>query len=230
MGQVMYVCGKIDNAPSVFADAPTAYTLISTHTESQTIVAPEDGYFRVEVHGASGHGGLGAVFSNRASGGGGGGGGGCAVSNLKLKKGDTVEITCGAVGSDSSAVIYSSLEDYEAMVVTSGKTAPNCETYVNMGGTGGDGGEARGGNVTNRDGSRGNSGTHKRDTHIAHGTGGTGGASGCAGGNVGGNGESVWNESTVGEEDSGTSSPRTYGKPGLVYFYRGNTNVVAQEV
>ena len=66
-----------------FPKEPASYEIISTYTAEGTFVAPETGYFQIEVFGASGKGGAGKSYCKvvqyepidyAASGGGGGGG------------------------------------------------------------------------------------------------------------------------------------------------------------
>lgn len=258
MGQVMYVCGKINNAPSISIDEPTSYNLISKYTESQTIVAPEDGYFQFEIHGHSGSGGAYVTMERNdddhtgmvAIGGGGGQSGGYACSAVQMNKGDTAKIT---IGDTCTIEILSTKGEYEIMSVTKGADGTRGsyrwksdwywedaelteKTYyywvelesVGQGGSGG--AKATGGNVTNIDGKAGKNGTGQvnegwNDTYQV-GTGGNGGETVHAGGNAGGKGGTGKQNNY---NTNGSVAPES-GKPGFVYFYRGNTNVVAQEV
>lgn len=169
MGKVMFLRkGEVHTAPKVpFPPEPAFYTeLVGTYTSSQTIEAPEDGWFQIEVFGASGAGGTGAQrwssagynFGTAGS----GGGGGYSCSRVKLKKGDTIVVSPGAVGSDTVVTINSSLESYSTMRVTSGENGDGATQvlsgsyyYCYGGEDGGAGGVASGGNVSNINGNNG---------------------------------------------------------------------------
>lgn len=227
---------------SAFPEAPSAYSLIGKYTSNQTWTAPEDGYFQIEVFGASGKGG--AADFNAASGGatgasgGGGGGGGYACSRVKLKKGDTVVIVRGAVGATSSATINSTLESYSTVSVTSGENGGDADcsrSNINASnvdaGTGGAGGTAYGGNYSNKSGNDGSTGG-KDDVRKNEGpttiNGGAGGSSGYTGGNAGGAGGKVriigWEKAESQEIDNMIYSASS-GKAGFIKIYRGNTNL-----
>lgn len=255
MGSV-FMCGIVPQlvAPSIFPDAPAAYTLIAKYTESQTIVAPEDGYYQLEIHGQSGSGGTalargdsmtedGNTYSYKSctAGGGGGGSGAYVLSNLiKLNKGDTINISYDASGNISVEINSSTGEVYDTMKATSATNGGNAritdygdeddETFdTAYAGTAGKGGQAEGGNVTNIDGNDGKAGSaiNEKISSKEPGkrfpvSGGAGGAAVAEGGNAGGSGGSVVNY------DGGLSAPGPV-KSGFVNFYRGNTNVVAQE-
>lgn len=211
--------------PSTFpAEQPTAYTLINTYTTSQTWTAPENGYFMIEVHGASGNGGASSKTNGDVSGaynfstGSGGGGSGYACSVVRLKEGDAVEIVCGAVSSDSQAVVTSSyaVEDSHTMKVTSGGNGSN------SGGSqktvpGGAGGVGSGGKDENGTGSAGSKNSYMQNTSSWNGTGAAGGNPYKTDGNVGGAGGNVVN---------GTTRAGAAGKSGFVKISRGNTNNV----
>lgn len=242
-------------APGLFADAPTSYILISTHTESQTIVAPEDGWYQLEIHGQSGSGGTalargdtmtedGNLYSYKSctAGGGGGGSGAYVLSNLiKLNEGDTIIISYDASGNITVEINSSTEEVYDTMKATSATNGSNAritdygdeddETFdTAYAGGAGKGGKAEGGNVTNLNGNDGKAGSaiNEKISSKEPGkrfpvSGGAGGAAVVEGGNAGGSGGSVVNY------DGGLSAPGPV-KSGFVNFYRGNTNVVAQEV
>ena len=122
--------------------APTSYNLINTYTSSQTWTAPESGYYKIEVFGASGNGGAGVIitntsrFSARASGGGGGGGGYSCSQGVTLNKGDKITLTIGGVGSTTSAAITSSHNSSytHTLQVTSGANGGDGTgaSYLNM--------------------------------------------------------------------------------------------------
>ena len=223
---------------SAFPEAPTAYDLIGTYTASQTWTAPKDGYYQIENHGASGNGGSGqyyymsgyhpeiGIYYWRAAGtGGGGGGGGKAVSRVKMKKGDTIVINCGAVGATTTVTINSSIESYSVMQVTSGTnggdgTAKSESSY--SAGTYGAGGTASGGNYANANGNNGENGIAKRTASSEESAvnGGAGGASGYAGGNTGG----VGGAGTHSNSRKTETYPGASGSAGFVKIYRGDTN------
>lgn len=196
--------------------APSSYSLIGTYTSSQTWTAPENGYFQIEVFGASGTGGTGSGGFINASGGGGGGGGYSCSTGVTLNQGDTIVLTVGAVGSTTKAVVNSSYNNsYDhTLQVTSGANGGTAVTYSEPG-TGGAGGTASGGKTTNKNGNAGGSGTQGMMSAAAGGAGGTAGYSGGNAGGAGGNGSTT----------NGTNTPGTAGKKGFIKIYRGNTNL-----
>lgn len=209
---------------SAFPSAPSAYNLIGTYTSNTTWTAPEDGYFQIEVFGASGKGG--SCYSQNTVGacGGGGGGGAYVCSRVKMKKGDTIVLVRGAVGSDTTATINSSLQNYSVMKATSGENGETSDDR-DVGGAGGYGGYAHGGNYANEHGGDGGDGEGGVQ-YTNDGAGGVGGAAGYSGGNAGGKGGYI------------VARPKDYlyecdkrrpgsGKAGFIKIYRGNTNVVA---
>lgn len=191
---------SIEESLTFFPEEPSSYEQLALITSSQTWTAPENGWFQIEVFGASGNGGAGQSSSYAHYGGGGGGGGGYACSRIKMNKGDTIALTVGAVGETSSATIESSLESYSELSVTRGANGTDGRTGTF--GTGGAGGKARGGNYANENGGKGGAGTTAG--------GGAGGTAGYTGGNKGGAG---------GYTGTGAS-----GSAGFVKIYRGNTN------
>lgn len=199
---------SIEESLTFFPEEPSSYNQLALITSSQTWTAPENGYFQIEVFGASGNGGNGKYGPYYCSGGG-GGGGGYACSRIKMTKGDSIALIVGAVGAVSSASINSSLETYSVMSVTSGTNGGNAGG--SSGGTGGAGGSATGGNYANNNGGTGGNGSVSIGSPIS--VGGAGGAAGYTGGNVGGQG-------AAGKVDA-QGSP---GSAGFVKIYRGNTN------
>ena len=202
---------SIEESLTFFPEEPSSYNQLALITSSQTWTAPENGYFQIEVFGASGAGGKGEAKGRYSYGAGGGGGGGYACSRIKMNAGDTIALTVGAVGATSSATIQSSLETYSSMSVTSGQNGNNPNGNP---GTGGAGGVASGGNYANANGGAGSKGTSK---YSAIATGGAGGAAGYTGGNVGGaggNGAGPYADETQGRA----------GSTGFIKIYRGNTN------
>lgn len=216
-----------------FPFAPSGYSLIDTYSISGTFTAPEDGYFQIVLQGASGAGAQRYQSSNGNSfSGGGGGGGGCAISRVKLKKGDTVRYTLGKAATylsgytsatsagDSSASINSSIEDYDSLSVTG---AENGQRWLlnddGLGGPpGGAGGVGSGGNYGNYTGSSGGDGddiTSTQEEAIGTAKGGSGGYAGYSGGNKGGKGEG-WIEWEL--QDG------SLGGDAFIMIYRGNTN------
>lgn len=212
--------------PQDFPADPTSYSLIGTYTTSQTWTAPENGYFMIEVHGASGKGGnaskvaaaspAGSYYFSTGSG---GGGSGYACSVVRLKEGDTVEIACGAVGIVSQAVVTSSytVEDSHTMKVTSGGNGSNSGDSQKAV-SGGAGGVGSGGNVENGTGSAGSKNEYSVLKTSWDRTGAAGGNPYKSDGNVGGTGGNVTN---------GYAGYGVAGKSGFVNISRGNTNVVA---
>lgn len=231
---------------TLFPSEPTSYVLIDTYTEEQTWTAPEDGYYEIELQGASGKGGKGATNQKRdtakdevtfyAYSGGSGGGGGCAISRVKMNKGDTIVLAPGAVGSVSKATINSSLETYEVMQVTAAGNGGNATTSA--AGSAGSGGTASGGNYAIYAGGAGKKGNSKTDARVLSvlednlmsitvtASSPAGGTAGCDGGNAGGKGGSATVGSTAGSYSPSLGSPGV-GSAGFVKIYRGDTNVVA---
>lgn len=161
--------------PSSFPGEPTEYVLIDTITESTTFTAPEDGWYQIELFGASGSGGnsdfIGAArgdaerFASSVSGGG-GGSGALATSIVPLKKGDSILLDSLAVGETATATITSGYDSSynHTMTCVSGGNGGNADAnYFGPDrctvGSGGTGGTATGGNVTNINGNKGTSGT-----------------------------------------------------------------------
>ena len=191
---------NVEESLTFFPEEPSAYNQLALITSSQTWTAPENGWFQIEVFGASGNGGVGTGYSNSPRGGG-GGGGGYSASRISLNKGDTIVLTVGAVGSTTKAIIDSSHNNsYDhTLQVTSGANGTSGSSLTGAG-PGGAGGTASGGNYTNKNGGNGADG----------GTGGAGGTAGYTGGNVGGAGT--------------TSKTVNAGAKGFIKIYRGNTN------
>lgn len=224
--------GQIASAlTNAFPAEPSSYALIGTYSSSQTFTAPEDGYYQIEVYGASGNGGAASksqsnFMNEEGTGpdtniayGGGGGGGGYAKSIVKLNKGDTVILSGFSIGSTTSAVISSSQDSESSitMSITSGGNGGNGSASRSsaVGGSGGSGGKATGGNVSNINGGNGYQGMYSYCVRTGrYKSGGTatytkgGGPAAVSGGNTGGN--------------AGKS-----GLPGFIKIYRGDTNVVA---
>lgn len=206
---------------SNFPNEPTSYdALVGTYTSSMTWTAPEDGYFRIMAFGSSGAGSnatvtrndlVGTNYSYKGTSGNGGGGGAYACSDIKMNKGDTVQITLGAASATTTITITSTTgEVYSTITLTGGQ--PGSGTRA--------GGTATGGNVSNASGSAGGTGstdsvTNDNDLQIA---GGSAGKSAHSEGNNGGAGGAVVNAAA----QTGGS-----GKTAFVKIYRGNTNVVA---
>ena len=248
-----WVCKNVTPA---FPAEPTdyKYQLIGTYTVGMAEAdknwkAPEDGYYQIEVFGASGNGGQGLSYCypaisggdpiKAAASGGGGGGGGKATSRVALKKNDTITLFPGKVGDITSATIDSSYDDYydHTLKVTSGGDGgiPSFDiTGVMSGqgiqireGNGGTKGEASGGNYDNSDGSDGDYGKSSLPASSAPdaGKGGEGAEDGITGGD-GGTGYTSSSSNlfggTWGYHDGDS------GNPGYINIYRGNTNVIEQ--
>ncbi len=212
-----------------FPPEPTEYVFMDTYTSSGTFIAPENGYFQIELFGSSGNGGKGHTYTSSSpfhyyfNGGNGGGGGAYANSRVKLNKGDKITFTIGGVGATSSVVIKSSKETYANMQTTSGTDAGDITSTAHMD-TCGEGGVASGGNYQNINGEKGLIGQRNIVwSGTTRAVGGSGGSPGYTGGNVGGKGGDVYNK-------DGTSSANIEkyagdsGKSGFIKIYRGNTN------
>lgn len=204
--------------PSEFPAEPTNYSLIGKYTNSFTFIAPENGYYKFVLQGSSGAGSTASSvkinYVQYTARGAGGGGGACVISVVKLNKGDIVTIS---ISTDCSVSIDSTVESYETMVATGGKTGVTA-TAANYTYNGGDGGVASGGNVANYNGNKGTS-----TTNIAAGayyTPANGGAPGYSGGCTGGYGRYYDNNTKAW---TGPGSAVT----GFVEIYRGDTNKVA---
>lgn len=209
----------IDASVSLFPEEPTSYNLLETVTASKTWTAPADGWYQIDVHGASGKGGNGATGKSPwntseygVGGGGGGGGSGYGSSVVKLNKGDTLEIVAGSVGSSTSVKINSSHETYSTISVTSGGNGGNAA--VGYAGSGGTGGTASGGDV-NINGGSGGKGTYNSGKSVSDAYGGSGGNPAHSDGNTGGKG---------GNASKNSSYSGSAGKTGKINIFAGNTN------
>ena len=209
---------------SLFPAEPSSYSLTNTYTSSTTFTAPANGYYQIEVQGASGTGGGYFRKSNYVVfGGGGGGGGGCAISRVQMNKGDTIVISIGGVGSTTKATINSSRASYSAPQATSGGNG-STPTSSNTTMSGGAGGVGSNGNYANYSGGAGGSGVEgSQYAYISSSygvvpAGGPGGSAGYTGGQTGG----------TGGGHTGTSGGNYYnatsGSAGFVKIYAGNTN------
>lgn len=214
------LCGGFPKEPSAYDE------IIEVYRTADSFSAPKDGWYQIEVFGASGNGGSGksAVLGNmedrwqvQASGGS-GGGGGYACSRVMLEKGDIVILSPGAVNALSSAVIQSSLQKYETLEVTSGGNGTDAtynfiEDTIYYGYLG-SGGVASGGNCgKDQDGKPGYNGSYAHDSYSAVDF--SGGAPGHPDGNAGGYG---------GGASPGDGRPGGVGKPGFIRISAGNTN------
>lgn len=227
--------------PSEFPAEPSEYLLIDTYTSAQTWVAPEDGWYKIEVFGASGNGGTSArpdKYTDEyeeewriGATGGGGASGGYSSSAVKLSAGDIVVLTPAAVGATSTAVVNSSVDESHThtISVTSGGNGGNGRTNGenSVGGTGGAKGAASGGNLQNLNGNAGSRGGTPKSTGVGDGPypGGAGGAAVVDGGNVGGAGGG-YDKSGLYLNPEVCTSPGS-GKKGFVKISRGSTNVTA---
>lgn len=226
--------GQVASAEtSSFPSEPTEYILTDTITASQTWTAPADGYYKIELCGASGAGGSAIAVKRQNAAGGGGGGGAVAISEVKLKAGDTIVLTGIDVGSTATAHINSSMDAYTDMLCTSGKngsdgyTTEDSMNVIYNGGAGGNGGAASGGQENYNGGNGGSgddSGGSKLGTVAKNFAGGTGGSAGYTGGNIGGEGaysNHTYAGSGYGDYQNGT--PGT-AKAAFVKIYAGDTN------
>lgn len=221
--------------PQDFPADPTSYSLIGTYTTAQTWAAPEDGWFKIEVHGASGSGAIaktGGFIAYNDYGdevevegvitGGSGGGGGYSCSIIKMNKGDTVVIESLAVGSVATVYINSSRDIYSNIIVSSGGSG-TMQVGSNDGNAG-YGGSASGGNYANYNGSAGLKGVRVYSVGVSlrnlTASPIPGGVPGHNDGNAGGQ---------SGSKKSGTTALTSpgYGKAAFVNISRGNTNAVA---
>lgn len=232
-GSYFWTSGQVVNlVPEVFPDKPASeadYSLIETITSSKTWVAPEDGWFMVDVVSASGPGGSAWYNTYQSScactSGGGGGSGAYARSIFSFTKGQSIPVT---VGGNASFGSYLS-----ATSGTSGLSASSTSSSA----IGGSGGTASGGTVSNVQGREGNAGTKASGSMEAELSSG-GGSGGSAGGlypQQGGNGEQVgWTDTY--DPGSGTVGPnrivwrtvstRGNGVSAFVKVFRGNLNLI----
>lgn len=213
---------------SLFPSSPSAYNLIGTYNSSGSFTAPSTGYFQIELQGASGKGGKGNMSSTYINRGGGGGGGGCAISRVKMNKGDTVIFSLGAANNntstaatkagDSTATINSSVASYSALSVTGANNGYDGRNSGKIVGAGGPGGVGSGGNYANYTGGTGStpSAIDVDDMDTTY-SGVAGGAAGYSGGRTGGTG-SGWNGKTY------THINPTAGSNAFIKIYAGNTN------
>lgn len=223
--------------PSAFPMKPESindYTLYRAYSHSyyaQTFTAPEDGWYKFVLFGASGNGGDGEEDSKDgvgagAAGGGGGGGGGACISIVKMNKNDTAVISTGSTGNVSQITINATAgEKYSQMTVEPAGDGHDGDVYMGGffgdayadGGGGGAGGKASGGNYANYTGNSGRSGgedfSDDADDYVSA-DGGSGGSAVYTGARRGGDGGS-----------SGSSGDS--GSSGYAQIYRGNTNIVA---
>lgn len=219
--------------PQDFPAEPSEYTLIGTYTSAQTWTAPEDGYFKVEVFGASGNGGKAAwsiyryddnddpELVNFGTGGGGASGGYCC-SIVKLNAGDTVVISSLDIGNVATLYFNSSVEVYPNILVASGGNGGNASSSQSGGasaGSAGIAGSVSGGNVDNIKGNNGSAGVARNRYGVNTATNGAVGGSAINGGNAGGTGGGY-------KRGGGVTNP-TSGSSAFVKISRGNTNVVA---
>lgn len=232
-GSYFWTSGQVVNlVPEVFPDKPASeagYSLIETITSSKTWVAPEDGWFMVDVVSASGPGGSAWYITYQSScactSGGGGGSGAYARSIFSFTKGQSIPVT---VGGNASFGSYLS-----ATSGASGLSASSTSSSAR----GGSGGTASGGTVSNVQGREGNAGTKASGSMEAELSSG-GGSGGSAGGlypQQGGNGERVgWTDTY--DPGSGTVGPnrivwrtvstRGNGVSAFVKVFRGNFNLI----
>lgn len=227
--------------PMDFPHEPDSYSLIGKYTTEQTWTAPEDGYFMIEVHGASGNGGLPADYDYEDDGasythvacGGSGAGGGYACSIVKLRKGDTIVTSSFAVGSVATVYINSSVDVYSNILVSSGGNGGNASANSSSGrgGAAGVAGDVSGGNISNIKGSNGVKGPYANGVYSERNIAcPAGGKAAHADGNNGGRGGGV--HRSVGVTDVWNGSEwqpykRTFGAAAFIKISRGNTNKTA---
>lgn len=201
-----------------FPQEPTSYSLIGTYTSTQDWPAPEDGWFQIELQGASGNGGeatLNTTIVYGAGSGGGGGGGAYVCSHVQMKKGDKAIIGGSlAVGGTATVEIKSSKASYDIMKAVSGEAGGVYTLLSDDDAAGGAGGKAYGGNYLSIDGNPGDDGEKGTQSQKLY-VGGNGGLPVVSGGNAGGKGADVG----FGEKGNPGS-----GSPAFVKIYRGNFN------
>lgn len=230
MGQVI-MSGIVPKAksPSTFPSAPSNYLLAAVFTETKIIKVPENGWFQLEIHGASGNGGYGTQqewydsdddLYMRYSAGSGGGGGAYVLSNgIKLNKDDEIHLTVDTAGNMTVEIHSTTGEVYTTMTATSGSNG-DASSNPRAGGV------ASGGNVSNINGGAGSAGGSKSDYDYGSNskvkaTGGAGGAAAHVDGNPGGRGsDSSYNNFR--------NQNRGLGAVGRLNLYRGNTNVAGE--
>lgn len=218
---------------SAFPSEPDSYELIDTYTSAQTWAAPEDGWFKIELFGASGSGGNGVYssyedsdgyyFTEATSGYSGAGGGYSLSEGVKMNKGDIIQCEINSAGT-MTLNVRSSVDGVEIITMICTKGGDGQTAYVNDTGYHYDsydvavGGSASGGKTLNEPGKNGAraESTGERTKTVGPVA---GGAAGHPDGNAGG--------------ASGTanysSSRKTNGearKPAFFRISRGNTNVV----
>lgn len=211
--------------PSEFPAEPSDFALIGTYTSAQTWIAPEDGWYKVEVFGASGNGGSGVYEEREYIGdtaesfsGGGGGSGGYASSVVKLNAGDVLSVSPGAQRATTTVTVDSAFDEYDHTITVTAAAYGGNGQSANYGTPklqGGAGGVASGGLTENINGNRGGNGTNPDGMNAA---GGYGGAAVVPGGNAGGSGATI---------SGGVVSAFGKGAAGFVKISRGNTNVTA---
>lgn len=239
--------------PCAFPREPSEYGLLETITTAATWTAPADGWYQIELFGASGNGAKGAsgyhsdyevpagytVDNLAAAAGAGGGGGAVAVSHVKLSKGNTIKLTNIAIGSTATVHIVSSMEDYSDMLCVSGgnATSPSRQDNGNTCiytedlyyGTVGRGGTASGGNVSNVNGKNGKQGDYgyiRSNWQAETYAGGSGGAPAIEGGNTGGSGGSATlTPNSVQDLVIDTFGAAGSGKTAFMKISAGDTNV-----
>lgn len=213
----------------LFPAEPESYLEIVRYTSSGSFFAPEDGFFEIELHGASGCGGEAKTSGEEGipgGGGGGGGGGGFSTSRVKMRKGDKIFCVAGAVGNSSTAKIESSIDRSHNITVYSaenGKEPPHIwddpKDIELEGGNGGAGGKAEGGNFRNLEGLSGGKGSSDPKAKEAPAAG-TKGISQAIGGRNGGLGGTIFDSGSWGLH----SRDGEKGENGFIKIYAGNKN------
>lgn len=213
----------------LFPAEPESYLEIVRYTSSGSFFAPEDGFFEIELHGASGCGGEAKTSGEEGipgGGGGGGGGGGFSASRVKMRKGDKIFCDSGAVGNSSTAKIESSIDRSHNITVypaENGKEPPHIwddpKDIELEGGNGGAGGKAEGGNFRNLEGLSGGKGSSDPKAKEAPAAG-TKGISQAIGGRNGGLGGTIFDSGSWGLH----SRDGEKGENGFIKIYAGNKN------
>ncbi len=221
----------MDGETAGFPEVPERYIEIKTIDGAEEFVVPKDGYYQIEVYGASGSGGAGKHFYNlfgaiSMAAAGGGGGGGFSASRVKMRKGDKIFCAAGAVGNSSTAKIESSIDRSHNITVypaENGKEPPHIwddPKDINLeGGNGGAGGKAEGGNFRNFEGLSGGKGSSDPKAKEAPAAG-TKGISQAIGGRNGGLGGTIFDSGSWGLH----SRDGKKGENGFIKIYAGNKN------
>lgn len=227
-GSYFWSNGQVVNiVPKVLPELPSSYYEIERVTGPKTWVAPETGWFKFVLVGASGSGGDGdyyidtykPAFSSGASGGSGGSGGIC-ISKHGILKGESISINF-----QNGGISILPLD----LKVTSGENGTNgnaLSATSAKAGVGGTEGTASGGNILNQSGQRGNNGSTRfaRNSFESFNAWGGNSVSTTVDGETTKSGSGGW--ATKSTEQFGFSKSKgNSGTNAYVIIYRGNTNI-----